>query len=247
MLTHNFDFYRTVMSRCNVRRSNCYIAQRTDDGVVNVTEFKYQRDFFKNVIRESIHSGNIDNDSKKKCLIASIPFYRNLADYSGNHNDFLKLTCCLHYKTSPLDTSQIMVSDIWSIICQFLGSTPLVSPDESYLQLLQSLASNILQDTDEVSLENKLVLSIAARIQIEKFMKSKIIENEGSCPDATENQTRKWFDKAKPYLTSDEIIVMEEINLVTPENIHLNAFMYEPLIDVSSWTLKELYSKAVAL
>ena len=247
MLTHNFDFYRTVMSRCNVRRSNCYIAQRTDDGVVNVTEFKYQRDFFKNVIRESIHSGNIDNDSKKKCLIASIPFYRNLADYSGNHNDFLKLTCCLHYKTSPLDTSQIMVSDIWSVVRQFLGNTPLVSPDESYLQLLQSLASNILQDTDEVSLENKLVLSIAARIQIEKFMKSKIIENEGSCPDATENQTRKWFDKAKPYLTSDEIIIMEEINLVTPENIHLNAFMYEPLIDVSSWALKELYSKAVAL
>lgn len=78
-------------------------------------------------------------------------------------------------------------------------------------------------------------------------MKSKIIENEGSCPDATENQTRKWFDKAKPYLTSDEIIIMEEINLVTPENIHLNAFMYEPLIDVSSWALKELYSKAVAL
>ena len=247
MLTHNFDFYRTVMSRCNIRRSNCYIAQRTDDGVVNVTEFKYQRDFFKNVIRESIQSGNIDNDSKKKCLIASIPFYRNLADYSGNHNDFLKLTCCLHYKTSPLDTSQIMVSDIWSVIHQFLGSTPLISPDESYLQLLQSLSSNILQDTDEVSLENKLVLSIAARIQIEKFMKSKIIENEGSCPDATENQTRKWFDKAKPYLTSDEIIVIEEINLVTPENIHLNAFMYEPLIDVSSWTLKELYSKAVAL
>jgi hypothetical protein len=247
MLTHNFDFYRTVMLRCNVVRQNCYIAQRNTEGIVNMTQFKYQRDFFKNVIRASIQDGIISNEMKKKCVIASIPFYRNLTEYSGSDNDFLKLTCCLHYKTTPLNTAQLMVSDIWGVITQFLGDIPLRSADESYLQLLQSLATNILQDNDEVSLENKLVLSIAARIEIEKFMKSKIIENEGTCPDATDNQTRDWFNKAKQYLSDKEKETVEEINLVTPESIHLNAFMYEPLIDVSSWNLKELYKKAVTL
>lgn len=247
MLTHNFDFYRTVMLRCNVVRENCYIAQRNTEGIVDMTEFRYQRDFFKNVIRTSIQNGNISNETKKKCVIASIPFYRNLTEYSGSINGYLKLTCCLHYKTTPLNTAQLMVSDIWGVITQFLGNIPLRSADEPYLQLLQSLATNILQDNDDVSLENKLVLSIAARIEIEKFMKSKIVEHEGTCPDATDNQTRNWFNKAKPYLSDIEIVTVEQINLVTPENIHLNAFMYEPLIDVSSWNLKELYRKAVTL
>jgi hypothetical protein len=247
MLTHNFDFFRTVKYRCDVNRRNCYIAQRSADGVVNIAEFKYQSDFFKNVIRSSIQDGNLDSDFKKKCLIASIPFYRNLAEYSGNDSDFLKLTCCLHYKTEPFDTSRLMVSDIWGIISKFLDNSPLRSANEPYLQLLHYLSNSILEDNDEVSLENKLVLSIAARIEIEKFMKAKIIQHEGTCPDATNNQTRDWFNKAKQYLTDAETETIEEINLVTPENIHLNAFMYEPLIDISSWNLKETYRKAIAL
>jgi hypothetical protein len=247
MLTHNFDFFRTVKYRCGVSRENCYIAQRNDDGIISIAEFKYQKDFFKNVIRSSIQNGNLDSDFKKKCLIASIPFYRNLAEYSGSTDDYEKLTCCLHYKTAPLDTSRLMVSDIWGVISQFLENETLKSDDEPYLQLLQNLAINILKDNDEVSLENKLVLSIAARIEIEKFMKAKIIEHEGTCPDAKDNQTREWFNKSKQYLTDDEKEIIEEINLITPESIHLNSFMYEPLIDISSWNLIEVYRKALAL
>jgi len=247
MLTHNFDFFRTVKYRCGVSRENCYIAQRNDEGIISITEFKYQKDFFKNVIRSSIQNGDLDSEFKKKCLIASIPFYRNLAEYSGRNDDYEKLTCCLHYKTAPLDTSRLMVSDIWGVISQFLENETLKSGDEPYLQLLQDLAINILKDNDEVSLENKLVISIAARIEIEKFMKAKIIEHEGTCPDAENNQTREWFNKSKQYLTDNEKEIIEEINLITPESIHLNSFMYEPLIDISSWNLIEVYRKALAL
>ena len=233
--------------RCGVSRENCYIAQRNDEGIISITEFKYQKDFFKNVIRSSIQNGDLDSEFKKKCLIASIPFYRNLAEYSGRNDDYKKLTCCLHYKTAPLDTSRLMVSDIWGVISQFLENETLKSGDEPYLQLLQDLAINILKDNDEVSLENKLVISIAARIEIENFMKAKIIEHEGTCPDAENNQTREWFNKSKQYLTDNEKEIIEEINLITPESIHLNSFMYEPLIDISSWNLIEVYRKALAL
>lgn len=247
MLTHNFDFYRTVMLRCKIDRPNCYISQRNADGIVNIAEFKYQRDFFKNVIRASIRNGDLNNEAKKKCLIASIPFYRNLAEYSGNNDDYLKLTCCLHYKTAPFDTANIMISDIWSVIKPYLNNADLRSADETYMQLLQDLATNIIQDNDEVSLENKLVLSIAARLNIEKFMKARIVLHEGACPDAADYQTREWFNKAAPFLTDVEKETIEEINLVTPESIHLNSFMYEPLIDISSWNLKELYRKSTLL
>ena len=40
---------------------------------------------------------------------------------------------------------------------------------------------------------------------------------------------------------------MDEINLVTPESIHLNAFMYEPLIDISVWNLVAIFLKTADL
>lgn len=115
------------------------------------------------------------------------------------------------------------------------------------MTLLDSIATSILGDNDEVSLENRLVLSIASRLTIEAFMKRKIEEHIGTCPDAEGNQTREWFNISRPFLTDSEIEVIEEVNLVTPENIHLNAFMYEPLIDVSIWNLKDLYNRSKAL
>lgn len=53
--------------------------------------------------------------------------------------------------------------------------------------------------------------------------------------------------KAKDLLTSAQIEVIDKVNLITPENIHLNAFMFELLIDISDWTLKELYRKVCSL
>ena len=34
---------------------------------------------------------------------------------------------------------------------------------------------------------------------------------------------------------------------MTPENIHLNSFMYEPIVDMSNDHLKRLYERVVGL
>lgn len=52
---------------------------------------------------------------------------------------------------------------------------------------------------------------------------------------------KEWLEKARPYLKPEEIAVIENVNLITPESIHINSFMFEPLIDISDWTLKDLY------
>ena len=248
MLTHNFDFYRTVKLRLGVDRPNCFIAQKNADGIIKMTVFRYQKDFFKNVIITEIKNCHIDSDVKKKLLIASIPFYRNLCEYSGKDNDYLKLTCFLHLKTTPIDTETIMLSDLWSIISSYLDDNTFSGIDEGYYSSIQRIASDtIATDTDEVSLENKLLVSIATRLAAEKYLKRKLIENGQPCSDSHSNQTRDWFDLARPYLSIEEQGVIEEVNLITPENIHLNAFMFEPLIDISDWALKELYQKVIAL
>lgn len=245
MLTHNFDFYRTVKLRLDVKRQNCYIAQKDNAGKIKMDEFRYQSDFFKNVIIAGIRGNDISK--QKSMLIASIPFYRNLADYSGEEDDYSKLTCFLHFKTTPIDTASATLADLWNVIRPYVNGSTTVYGNDNFYDTVQLFATDSLINPDDISLENKLITSIAARLQAEKYLKQVLIANEGQCLDSTKNQMRDWYEKAKPYLSEDERAVMDEINLITPEAIHLNAFMYEPLIDVSIWALNDIYTRAVLL
>ena len=248
ILTHNFDFYRTVKLRLGVARNHCYIAQRDEEGIVSITEIKYQKDFFKNVVIKNIKDGNIINDDKKKLLISSIPFYRNLCEYSGKEVEYSRLTCFLHLKTTPLDTLTVKISDLWNLINPFLNNTTFSGADEDYYTAVTRVANTCVADnTNEVLLDNKLVIAIAIRLLTEKFMKNTLISNGKACSDADSNQTRKWFNQVKRFLTPAQISVIEEVNLITPESIHLNSFMFEPLIDISNWALKDLYTRVTNL
>lgn len=92
-------------------------------------------------------------------------------------------------------------------------------------------------------MDNKLVIAIAIRLCSEKFLQRTITANGQTCIDARSNQTREWFIQAVPFLTPAQKAIIEEVNLITPESIHLNSFMFEPLIDISDWALKDLYNK----
>ena len=92
-------------------------------------------------------------------------------------------------------------------------------------------------------MDNKLVIAIAIRLCSEKFLQRTITANRQTCIDASSNQTREWFIQAVPFLTPAQKAIIEEVNLITPESIHLNSFMFEPLIDISDWALKDLYNK----
>ena len=245
MLTHNFDFYRTVKLRLNVIRDNCYIAQKDDAGRIQLAVFRYQKDFFKNVIIAGIKGKN--PIEQQRMLIASIPFYRNLAEYSGEEVDYLRLTCFLHFKTGPVDTSSATLMDLWNIICQYIKDSSISFGKESFFDMVQQFAKNVISNPDEISLENKLIISIATRLLAEKWLKCVIINNVGYCEDSTKNQLREWYEIAKPYLFDEQKAIMDEVNLITPEAIHLNAFMYEPLIDISIWALKDIYTKVGTL
>lgn len=41
--------------------------------------------------------------------------------------------------------------------------------------------------------------------------------------------------------------VMDRVVLMTPENIHLNSFMYEPILDMSDEHLRRIYEQVKAL
>jgi len=60
----------------------------------------------------------------------------------------------------------------------------------------------------------------------------------------TKRQTFKLFEKfkAKHSAELEAIKVLDRVMLMTPEIIHLNSFMYEPILDMSDEHLRDLYS-----
>lgn len=248
ILTHNFDFYRSLLSRLGVVRNYCFSIQKKPNGNLEMTVFRYQKDFFKNAIMNKIKSGQINTEEKQKLLIASIPFYRNLCEYSGKEDDYLKLTCFMHWKTAPVNTESAKLSDVWPMISCYVGGNAFQGENLCYYDVVQQIAQKLAeQEADDVNLENKLVISIAARLAAERFLIRKLYENGETPVEPESNQTREWYLQARQYLSDAECSAIDEINLITPENIHLNSFMFEPLIDISDWTLKDLYRRVTAL
>ena len=249
ILTHNFDFYRTTVSRIGIPRKNCYIVQKNEDESLEMKDFGYHKDYFSNVIVSDIKNGNINTDEKKKKLIASIPFYRNLSEYILLKNEEQELTGLLHIMTNPINTLNTNLSDIWSIILRVVNSmgTFAQENDENYITALKRIATDIYNSpNDEIVLENKIVLSIAIRLEAELFLERTLIANNVSLKTSN-NQTRDWSNKAYNYLNDDQKRIVNDVNLMTPESIHLNSFMYEPIIDMSNWSLKKLYKEVLNL
>lgn len=62
-------------------------------------------------------------------------------------------------------------------------------------------------------------------------------------------QTPKLIDEYKKLypLNEKETDLLEQINMMTVENIHINSFMYEPIIDMSDNHLKDIYIYAKSM
>lgn len=253
ILTHNFDFFRTIQSRLlsSSKWYNSLIAQKSIDKIELVAGGEQAITDPFEYWRKNLNGNNI-------ILIAMIPFVRNIIEYRAGNKDtsYLLLTNLLHIKKGERDnipcTEEISISNIKSVFEQHIKGINLSSFDDSKLiyDLILTEASNIntSEIVDGFNLENKIVLSIAIRLLAEKFMWSKVTDKSlinGS-------QTGRLFQRYKIEFSqntneSSNIKILDLVNLITPENIHINSFMYEPILDMSEHELKSLYSKICTL
>jgi hypothetical protein len=91
------------------------------------------------------------------------------------------------------------------------------------------------------------VLSIAVRLGAERFMVAKI-SDAAFVAGIDSNQTPALLTKfRKKFPNSAAIETIQKVVLMTPENIHLNSFMYEPILDMSDEHLRKLYGEVLAL
>ena len=156
----------------------------------------------------------------------------------NNDNDYLLLTSCLHYKK---DTESISISQINNLFSNHVNTNSNII-DSKYIDLLFNVADHINKGTTEIELHNKLILSMAIRLLFEKKLFNKF-NNWNILDSFTKDQTYELINYCinNNLLTDDEKNISEKVRIMVSENIHVNAFMYEPIIDMSDDELINLY------
>lgn len=218
ILTHNYEFYRTLERRIpQLEKLSAY----SKDGKVYVEANKS----LNNDIEKVFEITNINQ------FIYAIPFLREIKIMYKN--DTSLLDNCLHYKE---DTKNITIEMIRNLFPKMQFSD---NSEEKYLTLLYQIADNINTD-NQYDIVSKTILSIACRLKIEEKIignNFKLIENIDS------NQLAQLKEKYKKDLTDDVLRLIDNVQISTPEFIHCNSFMYEPLVDIDGKYLFDLYDK----
>lgn len=241
VMTHNFDFFRTIEGRL-VGYKNCLMASKLEDGTIALSDADCIRgNMFSNVWRKRFFK-----DARQQ--IASIPFIRNIIEMTMGMDDprYVALTSMLHLKP---DTGSLLVSkldEIFNTVCEPTGTS--ANQAIKVTDLIQKEADAAESEAGALKLENKIVLAIAIRLTAEAFAIGKI-NDDAWVATITKNQTRALIDRYRSLPAADDaaLLVLDRVELMTPENIHVNAFMYEPLIDMSDHHLRKLYADVKAL
>lgn len=248
LLTHNFDFYRTVSSRIT-ERGNSFIA------FVDLDKIKLEKgQYTKNIFM------HYKNTLVKKCsdniMVASIPFVRNLIEYTeGDDNeDYLTLTSVLHYKENTKEITLNQIQDIFNKYwCKKEPTTFAVGRESELVYDILMKESEKITDIEKLEIENKLILSMAIRLMGEEYMQNKIISDLSNGRDilkdifSKKNQSAWLIKEYKKQINDDAMNTLEIVAMITPENIHLNSFMFEPILDMSLKHLYKIYNDVKAL
>lgn len=238
ILTHNFDLFRTLTRF--VHRKRCLSAVRTPENGIRLQEFEGIENIFIKMWKPKVAKSD-------SIMLASIPFTRNLIEYTaGNDGEgFNKLSSLLHWKE---ETKDITVGEYFSIYNNLFGTKNQETDSRKMYDLLISEAHSICENNehDEMKLENKVLISIATRIKAEKFMTEELrrLKLDSSFWCSKNPPFGKLLEEYKELeICPSKIELLEGVGITVSSNIHLNSFMYEPILDLSIDHLCKLYKR----
>ena len=158
VMTHNFDFFRTLESRF-VKYPYCFMASKHPKGVT-LARAAGIRNIFANDWKKHF----VDDPRKK---VASIPFLRNLIEMTIGDGDpqYKQLTSMLHCKVDTPTMTVAQLDAIYNAVCR----TDVASKDGAKLicTLIAEQADACLGEAAGLNLENKIVLAIGIRMAAE--------------------------------------------------------------------------------
>lgn len=242
ILTHNFDFLRTIESREICFASQCRLAFK-NGGEITLTEPK------RSDIQSPFSKWQTRLD-EAVVFVAYIPFLRNVIEYTqGTKNpdrtmntDYMALTSMLHYKA---DTENLKIQNYKDVFVKTFKNAqfPEVDLNKNIIDYIFETANECQNSDDGINLEHKIVISMAIRIWAEKYIVDRIRGADPEYELLLKYQTGNLIQHFKNRFNNElEMIkTLQRINLITPSNIHINAFMYEPIIDMGFGEICALY------
>lgn len=238
ILTHNFDFFRTLANNF-VHRDRCLMASRNVDSV-SLSKAEGVKNYFVNIWKRHIADNEV-------VLCATVPFTRNIIEYTKGEEDpgYLKLTSLLHWK---VDTAEITVGEYMGIYNRVFGTQHAEDNTRPLIELLFEKADEITRRTvhDGLNLEDKVILSIAIRLKSEIFITNelRILKSDDDywCQSFSQfGALIKQYTSEQP--AEDVVRTLEKVSITVSSNIHLNSFMYEPILDLTIDHLIALYNE----
>jgi hypothetical protein len=251
ILTHNFDLFRTIQSRilANQKWKKSLIAERDLSGI-NLYEAGARK------VTEPFSEWKKKMGSEISALIPSIPFVRNIIEFKdgSSSSDYMLLTHVLHYKEADVTTGtkatrDITIRDLEPALRSVISTDSFIhsNMDDKVLDIIKREARSVRQkNITAIDLSDKLILAIAMRVTSEEYMWLKVTDK------TPVREMGRLYQRYKDEFDGDiahdaAIKTLGEVNIMTPENIHLNSFMYEPILDMGGDNLKGLHDSVVLL
>lgn len=239
-LTHNYDFFKTIKSRLNIKSYNVFNAQNKDGNII-IEKTEHQKNYpLNNWLNK------LDNT---KNILSLIPYTRNiieLSTYKGHQDNpnYKILTSLLHMKE---DTNGITIGDLKNIYRTVFGENiTKINHDDHKQKVYEKIsmeASKISKfSSPQFDLEDKIIISIKTRLLAEKYLINNI-KNKQEINNIQKNQTYSLIEIAEKEFLNINFELLRKINFTTPQFIHINSFMYEPLMDMSINEIIKLYNQ----
>ena len=247
ILTHNFDFFRTVCRRRIVEYDRCYYVGRSggDMRLVPALSIKGPLDHL------------LEHVDEAKKFIAAVPFARNIIGHTRGTGDknYAALSAVLHCKA---ETGAITARKVWGIMARTfpkaskLKSKPTFAANAKMHELVEAEAAAAAAaakgDPDRLDLEDKTILAIYIRVAAERFMLRRLGDGPpDGAADSTYELAERYREKFRDASDGGTLDIIDRVVLTVPDIIHLNAFMYEPILDMSADGLARLYDDVRAL
>ena len=199
ILTHNFDFYRTIVSRFRLKREKCCLLAKRD---------KKREVSFEIAGNEGILDPLKNWKSCKDILqiITCIPFAREIVRHQNNDDDKSTLNNLLHWKK---EIKNVKFEQLEKILSKILG----IKNFSENIDIQTSVYDQMLKEADKIDkdsnkLEHKVVLAIVTRLKAEEYM----IGEMNLEPDKIPSKFGQLFEKFKKYCEDQSLPKISEKN-----------------------------------
>ena len=149
--------------------------------------------------------------------------------------DYDLLSSVLHGRP---DGQDVTFDDLSDCYIRQIGCTALAGDNRKVQDVLVDVCNQIVNNGESFDLQAKIVLSVGIRTLVERIELSDI---------CTLGKIIAEFREKLPGECSAHADLIDQAALIVPENIHVNGFMYEPLVDIGSHRFVSLYRACLNL